>query len=55
MIAPLTLDRITEATADLPEPERSEARIRLACEVVRREIRAISRDLGIPDPSEADS
>jgi hypothetical protein len=44
----LTLDKITDATAHLPEPERSEARILLACKLIRQEVRGIRRDLGIP-------
>jgi hypothetical protein len=45
---PLTLEAITEMTAHLPPSERAEVRIRLACELVRREVRALRRILSTP-------
>jgi hypothetical protein len=44
-VSRLTLHNITEATAHLPAPERQDARILLACQLIRRELRAIRRDL----------
>lgn len=47
MIRRLTLEMITAETAHLPEPERTDARILLACQLIRREIRALRRDLAL--------